>query len=107
MFWTEEIPLIDPDCTESESHGDIYSKNHCNISDGVGIRQLLSNDSKDPIDNCDIGRVGDEVTWIEEISPTDPNCTKSKSHSNNCDSNRNGDRVGGEEQRSDNLEGPK
>ncbi len=56
------MPPSDPDRTESESHGDICSKNHHDISDGVGVQQLLSNDLKGPIDNCDIGRVRDEVT---------------------------------------------
>ncbi len=70
------------------------------------VQQLLSDDSKDPIDNCDIGRVGDEVTWTEEMSPTDPDRTESESHGNNCDSNRDGDIVGDEERGSDDLEGP-
>ncbi len=62
VSWTEEMPPSDPDRTESENHGDICNKNHRDISDGVGVQQLLSDDSKSPIDNCDIGRVGDEVT---------------------------------------------
>ncbi len=62
VSWIEEMPPSDPDRTESESHGDICSKNYRNISDGVGVQQLLSDDSKSPIDNYDIGRVGDEVT---------------------------------------------
>ncbi len=104
---TEKIPLTDPDFSESEIHGDICSKNHYNISDGIDIEQLLSDNSKGSIDNCDIGKVDDEITWTEEISPNDPNCTKSKSFDDNCDSNNDGDRVSGEEQESDDLEGPK
>ncbi len=45
------------------------------------------------------------MTWTEEMPPTDPDRTKSKSHGDNCDSNRDSDIVGGEEQRSDDLEG--
>ncbi len=106
MSWTEEMPPTDLDRTESKVHGDICSKNHCNISDGVGVQQLLLDDSKGPIDNFDISRVGDEVTWTEEMLPTDPNRTKSKNPGDNCNSNRDGDRVGDEERRSDDLEGP-
>ncbi len=106
MSWTEEMPPSDPDYTESESHGDICGKNYRDISDGVGIQQVLSDNSKGPIDNCDIGKVGDEMTWTEEMSPTDCDRTKSKNHGDNCDSNRNGDIIGGEEQGSDDLEGP-
>ncbi len=95
----------DPDRTTSETHSDICSKNYCDISDGVGVQQLLSDDSNGSIDNCDIGRVGDKVTWIEEMLPTDPNRTESESHGDDCNSNRDGDIVGGEEQGSDNLEG--
>ncbi len=100
------MPPSDPDRTESESHSDICSKNHCDISDGVSIQQLLSDNSKGPIDNCDIGRVGDEVTWTEEMLPTDPDRTESKSHGDKCDSNRDGDMVGGKERGLDDLEGP-
>ncbi len=100
------MPPSDPDRTGSESHGDICSKNYRDIIDRVGVQQLLSDDSKSPIDNCDIGRVGDEVTWTEEMSPTDPDRTKSESHGDNCNNNRDGDIVGGEERGSDDLEGP-
>ncbi len=62
VSWIEEMPPSDPDRTKSESHGDICSKNHCDISDGVGVQQLLLDNSKGLIDNCDIGRVEDEVT---------------------------------------------
>ncbi len=96
VFWIEEMPSTDPDHTESKSHGDICSKNYYNISDGVGIQQLLLDDSKCPINNCDIGRVRDEMTWTEEIPLTNFNCTKSKSYGDNCDNNCNGNRVGGE-----------
>ncbi len=62
VSWTEEMPLTNPNCTESESHGDICSKNHCDISDRVSFQQLLLDNSKGPIDNFDIGKLGDEVT---------------------------------------------
>ena len=99
------MPPTDPDCTKSKSHGNICSKNHCDTSEEVDIQELLSNNSKYHIDNCDISQV-DEVTWTEEMPPTDLNCTKSKSHDNNYDkSSCNGDKVGGKERGSDNLEG--
>ena len=83
--------------TESKSYGDICSKNHYDISDGVVVQELLSDDSKDFIDNCDIDRV-DQVTWTEEMPPTNPDRTESKSHGNNCNKNsHDGDRVGGKE----------
>ncbi len=50
--------------------------------------------------------MGDEVTWTEEMPPTDLNRTESESHGDNCDSNRDGNIVGGEERGSDDLEGP-
>ncbi len=56
VSWIEEMPPSDPNRTKSESHSDICSKNHRNISDGVGVQQLLSDDSKDHIDNCDLDR---------------------------------------------------
>ncbi len=107
MFWIEEIPPTDPNCIESKSHGDICSKNYRDISDGVGVQQFWSDDSKGPIDNFDIGRVDDEMTWTEEIPPTNSDRTKNKSHGDNCDSNRNGNKVDGEKRGLDDLEGPK
>lgn len=62
MFWTKEIPQMDPNCTKTKSHGDICSKNNCNITDGVSVQELLSDDSKDFMDNFDIGNIGDKVT---------------------------------------------
>ncbi len=105
VSWTEEMPPTDPNRTKRKSHSDICSKNHCDISDRVGVQQLLSDDSKGPITNYDISRVGNEATWIEEMPPTNPNCTESKSHGDNCDSNCDGDIIGGEERGSDNVEG--
>ncbi len=99
------MPPTDPDRTESESHDDICSKNYCDISDRVGVQEPMSDNLKGPIDNSDIGRVGDEVTWTEEMPPTDPDHTESKSLGDNCDSNHDGNRVGSGEQGSDNLEG--
>ncbi len=43
---------------------------------------------------------------MEEMPPTNPDCTESESHSDNCESNRDSDIVGGEERGSDDLEGP-
>ncbi len=100
------MPPTNLNRTESESYSDICSKNHRDISDGVSIQQLLLDNSKSPIDNCDIGRVGDEMTWTEKMPSTNPNHTKSKSHGDNCNNNRDGNRVGSEEQELDNLEGP-
>lgn len=69
----------------------------------MGAQKLLSHNSKDLIDNCDIRKVDYEVTWTEKMLPTDSDCTKSKSHDDNCDkSNHDGDRVGVEERGSDN-----
>lgn len=93
----------DSDCNKSKIHGDICSKNHCNIIDGVSVQELLSDNSRRHIDNSDIGRGGDEVIWIEKMPSTDPDRVKCKSHGNNCNSNRDGDRVSVEERGSDNL----
>lgn len=71
MFWTNEMPSTNPNCTKSESHGNIYSKNYRDISNRMDIQELLSDNSKGPIDNYDIGRVGDKLTWTEKILPTD------------------------------------
>ncbi len=103
VSWTKEMPPTDLDSTDSKSHDDICSKNYCNISNGGDVQQLLLDDSKDPINNCDMGKEGNEVSWIEKMPPTNPNCTESKSHDDNYNSNHNGDRVGGKEQESDNL----
>ncbi len=105
VSWTEKMPPTNPNCTKSESHSNICSKNHCDINGKVSVQQLLSDNSKGPIKNYEKSRVDDKITWIEEIPPTNPDYTKSESHDNNCDNNRDGDRVGGEEQGSDNLEG--
>ena len=106
VSWTKEIPPTDPDLTKSESHNDICSKNHRNTSDGMGVWKLLSDNSKSPIDNYDIGKV-DKVTWTEEMPPTNLDCIKSKSYANNYDKNsHNNNKVGGEERRLDNLESP-
>ncbi len=95
VSWTKEMPPSDPNHIKSKSHDDICSKNHHDISDEVGVQQLLSDNLKNPINNCDIGKVRDEVTWTEEMLPKDPNHTKSESHGDNCDSNRDSDIVGG------------
>ncbi len=106
VSWIEETPLTNPNHIESENYDDICSKNHHDISDKVGVQEPLSDNLKGPINNCDIGKVGYEVTWIKEMSPSDPNRTKSESLGDNCDTNRNGNRVSGGERGSDNLEGP-
>ncbi len=91
------MPSTNPDCTKNKSHGDIYGRNYRNISDGVGVQKLLSNDSKGLINNGDIDRVSDEVTWIEEMLSNNPNCIESKSYSDNNNKNCDGDRVSGEQ----------
>ena len=91
------MPPTDFNYTKSKSHGNICSKNYHNINNRVGIQELLSDDSKVPINNCNIGKVGDEVTWTEKMLPINLDCIESKNHCNNCDSNRNGNRVGDEE----------
>lgn len=100
----EEMPPINLDCTKSKSHGDICSKNHLDISDGVGVQELLLDNSISLIDTCDMGRVGDEVTWTEEMLPIDPNRTKIESHLDNCNSNYDGNKVGNKEWELDDLE---
>ncbi len=97
VSWTEEMPPTDPNHTRSKSHGDICSKNHRDINDGVGVQQLLSDNLKDPINNFDIGKVFDEVTWTKKMPPPNPDRTKSESYGDNYDNNRDGDRVGGKE----------
>ncbi len=97
MSSTEVMLVTNSNCTKSESHDVICSKNHRNISDGVGVQEPLSDNSKSLIDNCDKSRVSDEITWTEEISLTNPDLTKSKSLCNNCNSNCNGNKVGGGE----------
>ncbi len=107
VSWTEEMPPTNSDYTESKTHDNICSKNYRNISNGVGVQKFLLDNSKGPIKNCDISKVGDEITWIEKMPLTKPNCIKSESHGDNCKNNHNSNRIGGEKQRSDNLEGPK
>ncbi len=95
MSWTEKMTATDPNHTKSESHDDIQGKNY-------RVQEALANNTKGPIDNCDVGRVDGEVTKTKEMPPTDPNCTKSKSLGNNYDNNRDVNRVGGWKRGSDN-----
>lgn len=67
VFWIEQMPLTNPNYTKINSYNDICSKNHPNISDRIGIYQLLLNNSKSPINNCNTGKVDDEVTLIEKM----------------------------------------
>ncbi len=105
VFWLEEMPSTNPSCSKSECQDDICSKNHYDISNRVCIQEPLSDNSKGPINNCDIGKRGDEVTWTEKIPPTNPDCTKSKIVGDNYDSNHDGNRVGSGERGLDDLEG--
>ena len=57
MSWTKKIPPTNSNRIKSESHGDICSKNYRDTSDGVGIQELLWNNLKGFIDNCDISRL--------------------------------------------------
>ncbi len=107
MSWIKEMPPTDPDHIESESHADICSKNNCNISDGVDVQELLSDNPKGSIHNYDIGKVGYEVTWIEEMPATNCNYIESENHGDNYNNNNDGNRMDDKEQESDDLEGPK
>lgn len=99
------MPPINSNCIQSKSHVEICTKNYHGISHGVSVQELLSNNSKLFIDNCDIARVDDEVTWIEEMPPTRCNCIENKSYSSNYNkSSHNDDRMNSEEQELDNLE---
>ena len=69
--------------TKSKSYNDICNKNHTNINDEVGVQQLLFKDLKSLIGNCNISKKGNEISWIEKISPTNFYYIKSKSHSDN------------------------
>lgn len=62
----------------SKTHSDICSKNHRNISDEMGIEKFLLDNSKGAINNCDIGKVDDKVTGIEEIHQSTPITAKVK-----------------------------
>lgn len=94
---TEKMPPIKLNCIESKSHDSIYSKNYRNIRDRIGIQQPLSDDLKGPINNFNISRVGDEVTWIGKMPQINPDYTKSKNYSDNYDSNDNSNLIGNEE----------
>lgn len=53
------------DCTKSENHINIDTKNHCEKIDKVSIQKLLLDNWKGFIDNCDIGIVSYEFTWTK------------------------------------------
>ncbi len=38
-------------------------------------------------DNCNMGRKGNELSWIEEIPPSNPNRIESESYGNICSKN--------------------
>lgn len=94
VTWTKKMLPTNPNCTKSKSHSNICHKNYYNINDKVIIQELLLDNSKDFIDNCNVTRVDNEETWIEEISSTNLDCTEYKSHDDNCNSNYYNDRVG-------------
>lgn len=68
----------------------------------------MSDNSKNPINNGDINKVCDKITWTKKMPSINSDCIKSKSHNNNCNKNNcnidNG--VGDEEQGSDDLKSP-
>lgn len=68
------------------------------------VKQLWSDNSKSLIHNYDIGRVVDEVTWIEKILSTYLNCFESKNHDDNYNKNCNGNRVSNKKWVLDNWE---
>lgn len=61
VFRTEEMPPTNFNCTKNKYHDNIYSKNYYNVSDRVSIQELLLDNSKCLINNCDIGKVDDKV----------------------------------------------
>lgn len=65
-------------CTKDKSYNDIYDKCNCNISNKVIGEELDSNNVKDLINNYNIGKVDDKVTWMEEGAQINVNCIKSK-----------------------------
>lgn len=62
VSWIEEILSTNSNCTKSKNHDDICNKNYHNISDEVGVQEILSINLKAFINNYDIGRVGYKVT---------------------------------------------
>ena len=62
--------------------------------------------SKGSIDNYEISKIDDKISLTEKMLLIDSNCTNSKNYGNNYDkNNRNSVRIGGKEQKLDNLEG--
>lgn len=80
MFQTREIPLTNLDCIKSKNYSDICNKNNRNINDKEGDKKLELDNLKDLINNCNIKRVDDKVTWAKKISPSNLNYIKNKSH---------------------------
>ncbi len=78
VSWTKEMAPANPNRTKSKSYNDICSKNYYNINNGVGVQQLLLDDTKSSINNYNIDKVGDEVTWTEEMPPTNPIAPRQK-----------------------------
>lgn len=72
MFWIKKTSPTDPNYTKSKSQSDICSKKCRNISNEIDIQEFLSDNLKDLIDNCDIGKVGNEMTWTKKNATSRP-----------------------------------
>lgn len=68
---------------KNKSHRNICTKNYYNISDQVSVLQLLLDNSKSFINNYDISKIGNKMTWIKKMLQINPNCTKNKSFNDN------------------------
>lgn len=95
-----QLTLVIP----KKSHGNICSKNYYNINNKIDIQKFLSDNLKGPINNYDINKISNQVIWIKKMLSTNLNFIKGKSCNNNCNSNYNNDKVGGKEQKLDDLE---
>lgn len=93
------MPPTDSDRTRSKGYSDICDKSNCNLSDKLGDEKLRINNSKSLTNDCDINRVGDEISWIEEILLINLDYTKNKSHGDLCNKSNYdiSDRISGEE----------
>lgn len=108
MSWMGKMTSIKPNCTKSKSHSNICNKSNCNMSDRVSGKKLGLDNSKYSIDDWNISKVSDEITWIKEILQTNSNCIKNKSHNDICNKNNFviSDKVSNKKFESDNLESP-
>ena len=58
--------ITGPNHIKSKSYSNIEKKNYYNISDEMTVQQLLSDDSKSSIENCNISKENNEIFWIEK-----------------------------------------